>query len=187
MTNHPSYTAFEGDRRIAHGSLASTILAIRAHSDAAHPPGVLVFDDLTGRTIDLNLRGSDPEALKQPEEPPRRRGRPRLGVVAREVTLLPRHWEWLAAQPGGASVALRRLVDEARRQRASRDQQRAAQARAYQFMQTMAGDRPGFEEAARALFAHDRPRLESLIAAWPADIAAHVLHLAFEEPPPEAA
>jgi len=102
-----------------------------------------------------------------------------LGVVSRQVTLLPRHWEWLTDQPDGASAVLRRLVDEARQNGGTRQQRRAAQDATYQFMQAIAGDLPGYEEANRALYADDRPRLEQWIAAWPEDIRSHVLHLAF--------
>lgn len=108
--------------------------------------------------------------------PRRGRGRPKLGVVAREVTLLPRHWEWLAAQPGGASVALRKLVEEARRSQSGRARQ--AQERAYHFMNAMAGDLPGFEEATRALFAGDREGFAERIAGWPTDVREHAAWLA---------
>ena len=117
---------------------------------------------------------------------PRGRGRPKLGVVAREVTLLPRHWEWLGAQPGGASVALRKLVDEARRASGDVDRARAARDAAYHFMSVMAGNLAGFEEASRALFADDRRRFVGLVAGWPDDIRDHVVKLAFSdraEPP----
>ncbi len=110
----------------------------------------------------------------------RPRGRPKLGVVAREVTLLPRHWEWLADQPGGASVALRKLVEAARRDHRERDEQRQLQERAYHFMSAMAGDLPGFEEGLRALYASERARFTELIAAWPADVREHALRLAFD-------
>lgn len=113
---------------------------------------------------------------------PRGRGRPKLGVIGREVTLLPRHWEWLSAQPGGASVALRRLVDEARRSSAPARDARLAQERAYRVMSALAGDRPGYEEALRALFAGDRPRLEAHISDWPSDIREYTLHLAYGVP-----
>ena len=136
---------------------------------------MLVFDDATGRAVDIDPRGID-DVLE-----PRGRGRPRLGVVAREVTLLPRHWDWLNSQPGGASVALRRLVDEARRTSGDRDRVRAAQEAAYHFMSAMAGNLPGFEEAARALFAYDRRRFADLIAEWPPDVRDHVVKLAFAD------
>jgi hypothetical protein len=102
-------------------------------------------------------------------------------VVAREITLLPRHWDWLNAQPGGASVALRKLVDEARRSKGDLDRARAARDAAYHFMSVMAGNLRGFEEASRALFADDRRRMAGLIAGWPDDIRDHVIRLAFSD------
>src|SRR5205085_7377519 len=116
-----------------------------------------------------------------PSSEPRGRGRPKLGVVAREVTLVPRHWEWLGAQPGGASVALRKLVDDARRASGDRDRSRAARDAAYHFMSTMAGNLANFEEASRALFAHDRRRFAGLIAEWPGDIRDHIVRLAYSD------
>ncbi|MGB6081560.1 MAG: DUF2239 family protein, partial [Xanthobacteraceae bacterium] len=106
---------------------------------------------------------------------------PKLGVVAREVTLLPRHWDWLSMQPGGASVALRKLVEEARRRNGDHDRARMARDAAYHFMSTMAGNLPGFEEASRALFASDRHRFAELIASWPPDIRDHIVKLAFND------
>ena len=111
--------------------------------------------------------------------PPRGRGRPKLGVTAREVTLLPRHWDWLAAQPGGTSAALRRLVDQARRETAAQTDRKARQASAYAFMSAMAGDLAGYEEAIRALFADDREQVCRHSAAWPADVRDHALKLAW--------
>jgi uncharacterized protein len=152
---------------------------------------VIIFDDATSEAIELDFRGSPADVLGQlapagtaelttPDEakPARGPGRPRLGVVAREVTLLPRHWEWLNAQPGGASVALRKLVDAARRANDGKDRVRRSQEAAYRFMSVMAGDRPGFEEATRALFAGRRDRFQELVQAWPADVAAHAGKLA---------
>ena len=112
--------------------------------------------------------------------PPARRGpgRPRLGVVAREVTLLPRHWDWLALQPGGASVAIRKLVEAARRSSGDKDRVRFAQEATYRFVSAIAGDKPHYEEAIRALFAADAARFDKLIAEWPADIRDHALVLA---------
>ncbi|OWJ66181.1 hypothetical protein BWR60_15625 [Inquilinus limosus] len=174
-------TAFEGQSLLRAGPLIELALAVKAASGP-----VLVFDDATGRVVDLDLRGSDAEIVArlapaesgEPAEP-RGRGRPKLGVVGREVTLLPRHWEWLAAQPGGASVALRRLVDEARRAGGAAQRRRAAREAGYRVMSAMAGDLPGFEEASRALFAGDRARFEQETAAWPADLRAYVTRLAF--------
>ena len=181
-----TFTAFEGLRRLASGPLSEIAPAIkRAEQRAAHP--IAIFSDATGRAVDLDLRGSAADMLawlaRSTEQPaasaePRGRGRPKLGVVAREVTLLPRHWEWLNAQPGGASVALRKLVEAARRNNGEADRLRAARDAAYHFMSAMAGNLPDFEEASRALFADDRRRFTSLIAAWPADIRDHVVKLA---------
>jgi hypothetical protein len=176
-------------------------LAVKTAIEGGATGTVLTFDDATGAVVDLDLRGSKADiiarlsgqdaagrpgskhALRPGDDGgapslPRGRGRPRLGVVAREVTLLPRHWEWLAAQPGGASVMLRRLVDEARRTGGEKSQERARQAIAYRFMSAMAGDLPGFEEAARALFAGNRDSFERQIAAWPADLRDYTLKLA---------
>lgn len=186
------FTAFEGQRRIASGPLADVALAVKRAGTRTTAP-IAIYSDATGRPIDLDLRGSDDEiaarlrrtlpvatteasGASKPAEP-RGRGRPKLGVVAREVTLLPRHWEWLSAQPGGASVALRKLVDEARRANSDRDRSRAARDAAYHFMSAMAGDLANFEEAARALFANDRRRLAALIAGWPDDIRDHIVKL----------
>ncbi|ERO60614.1 DUF2239 family protein, partial [Pseudomonas piscis] len=97
---------------------------------------------------------------------------------AREVTLLPRQWDWLASQPGGASAVLRRLVDEARRNPDAAQQRRMAQEAAYQFMLALAGDLPGYEEATRALFAGDLEGLGQRLQGWPEDIREHALRLA---------
>jgi uncharacterized protein len=178
-------TAFAGHHRIASGLLGEVALTIKAR---VFDDPVLVFDDSTGRVIDLDLRGSDAEALArlgpvQVEGLTRRpRGRPRLGVTAREVTLLPRHWEWLAEQPGGASQALRRLIDEARRNDSGQSRSKAVQERVYRFLAALAGDLPGYEEAIRALFADDPDAFAERMAAWPPDLTAYALQLAQAAP-----
>jgi hypothetical protein len=192
----PTFTAFEGQRRLVSGPLHEVALAVKRAEQRASE-GIAIFSDATGRAIDLDLRGSNDEIVARlpatpgPEAPdaapPRGRGRPKLGVVAREVTLLPRHWEWLATQPGGASVALRKLVEAARRANGDTDRGRAARDAAYHFMSAMAGNLPGFEEASRALFADDRRRFASLIAAWPGDIRDHIVRLAFSGDPVDPA
>ncbi|MFO1473066.1 MAG: DUF2239 family protein [Lysobacterales bacterium] len=179
-------TAFADARRIASGELRH--VALKARQAFANGHRVLVFEDASGRQLDLPLELPEGELLRRlgqaeaaPEPaaaPARGPGRPKLGVVAREVTLLPRHWDWLAAQPGGASVALRRLVEDARRVSASGDRRRAAQEAAYRFMQAMAGDQPGYEDATRALFAGDVARFEERTAAWPEDVREHASLLA---------
>ncbi|MDB5579191.1 MAG: hypothetical protein JWR80_4367 [Bradyrhizobium sp.] len=182
-----NFTAFAGNRLLASGALAEVAIAVKIASGAMTEP-VLVFEDATGQSLDLDLRGSHRDIVARLPQPaatvpappaePRGRGRPKLGVVAREVTLLPRHWEWLNARPGGASVALRKLVEDARRANADRDRLRAARDAAYHVMSAMAGDRPGFEEASRALFANDAARFAELTDAWPADIRDHLRRMA---------
>lgn len=177
-------TAFDGPHRIASGPLAEVAARVRAWMDDHPDAGILIFDDATAQPIDVDFRGSEADirARLQPPTAPatvRSPGRPKLGVVAREVTLLPRHWEWLGQQPGGASVALRKLVEEARRGSGDRRQEmRQAQEACYRFMQAMAGDAPGFEEATRALYRNRRGRFTTLVRNWPKDVAEHTLKLA---------
>jgi hypothetical protein len=182
-----SFIAFAGDRCIASGDLGAVARAAKATLDRHKDAQILVFDDDSG-PIDLDLRGSVEDVLARlPEMPeasaveavapaPRGPGRPKLGVVAREITLLPRHWEWLARQPGGASVALRKLVDEARR--ANKDRVRQAQETAYRFIAAMGENKPHYEEVARALFAGDAGRFETWTTSWPADVRDHARALA---------
>lgn len=206
------YTAFNCHRRIASGPLQTVALVVKHAIEGGAAGPVLIFSDTTGRSLDIDIRGSDEEVVARVAQrtaandraeaerserlPPlaadsvdadvgisgsRGRGRPKLGVVPREVTLLPRHWEWLATQPGGASVALRKLVEEARRTHAEKDRRRKAQERAYHFMSAIAGNMPGFEEATRALFAKDQQRFCELVAAWPDDVCGHAIALAFAD------
>jgi len=206
-------TAFRGHERLAAGPLREVAQRVwRAIKDEApssevlSSEAVLIFDEATGRVIDLEMRGGEADMLahleatwpahmasstdgdrgdgdgddaRSTDVSPRGRGRPKLGVVAREITLLPRHWEWLATQPGGASVALRRLVDTARRTHADADRAQASRDAAYKFLNAMAGDLPQFEEVIRALYRDDAARYHELMAAWPADVGAHAARLAF--------
>ena len=201
ISQNTASTAFEGSRCIASGPLcdvaraAKTVIDLAAQN--ASPLPVLIFNDATSETIEVDWRGSVddfaarlallPLAEKLPDESDqpapqlpdtlRGPGRPRIGVVAREITLLPRHWEWLAGQSGGASVALRKLVEVARRDSEGHDRMRQARNVAYKFMSTMAGHEAGFEEASRALFAGDQAGLALLIAAWPNDVQTHLKKL----------
>ena len=177
-------TAFEGTNQIASGYVWQVASQVQTKSIRSNLEPMLIFDDLTGQVIDLDLRalaGAEAPSHTAPapaEEPARRPGRPKLGVVAREVTLLPRHWDWLATQPGGASVALRKLVEEAKRTSKDKDRLRSAQEAAYRFMSAMAGNEPGFEEAARALFAGNREGFAKIAEAWPVDVGNHAKKLA---------
>ncbi|MCK2056039.1 DUF2239 family protein [Methylobacterium sp. 37f] len=191
-----TFTAFVGVRRLASGRLIDVALAVKAHAAEEGDP-ILTFDDRSGAVIDLDLRGTEPDITARfaelasaedatstvdnrpdPDGAPRSRGRPKLGVIAREVTLLPRHWEWLASQPGGASQALRRLVDEARRADGGQTRTKAAKEAGYRFLSALAGDLPGYEEAIRALFAGDAGGFTDRMTAWPPDIRDHALKLA---------
>jgi uncharacterized protein len=186
----PDYMAFEGDCCIASGDLGDVARAAKAELDRRQEGSVLIFDGATGGPVEIDLRGSIGDVLARLPDPAgvpavaeddaarRGPGRPKLGVVAREVTLLPRHWQWLARQRGGASVTLRRLVDEARRSGEEGGRIRAGQEAAYRFMSAIAGDKPHYEEAIRALFAPEPARFEKLIACWPADVREHTLRLA---------
>jgi uncharacterized protein len=182
---HTHCTAFEGARRIAAGELADVVL--KAKTAVEKGEQVLIFDDTTSESIEVDFRGTAEDVLQRLVRTdskqvvagaPRGPGRPKLGVVAREITLLPRHWDWLSAQPGGASVALRKLVEEARRANEGKDRIRQSQEAAYRFMSIMGGNRPGFEEATRALFAAQQERFDQLIERWPRDVRDHARKLA---------
>ncbi|MEP7044045.1 MAG: DUF2239 family protein [Dokdonella sp.] len=187
-------TAFAGSRRLAAGNVLEVALCVKAAIQADRSLSVLVFNDHDGMPIDLNLSGGQTALRKRygrvgigvegtnieatSDRPKRGRGRPRLGVVAREVTLLPRHWDWLAGQAGGASVALRKLVEHARRTHAEADLRRNAQEATYRVMGAIAGDAKGFEEATRALFAGDHKGFARRTASWPDDIRDYLDRLA---------
>ena len=172
--------AFEGFRLIASGGLAEVVLEAKKVVDRGERGPVLVFDSMTSELIELDFRGSPEQVAGQlgSGATQRSRGRPRLGVVAREVTLLPRHWDWLATQPGGASAAVRRLVDAARQSSVDKDRIRTAKESAYRFISAMAGNEQGFEEATRALFAGDEARFVAMSDSWPSDVREHARALA---------
>jgi len=194
-------TAFDGQRRIAAGALREVARQVKQYIDRHERVSVLVFNDKTGVMVELDLRGTVDDVLKRIEDQialentkandagnreKRRPGRPKLGVVSREVTLLPRHWEWLNRQPGGASVTLRKLVEEARRVNVDRDTIRNSQGAAYNFMIALAGDLPGFEEVTRALFSGNAGRFDDLVGLWPVDIRDYARKLsqaAFQQEP----
>lgn len=207
MSEHLSKpcTAFEGSRLLSFGPLVEVALAVKTATARGSDDPLFVFDDATGRVIDLDLRGSKADIIERLSQPPKTyagkyaprpalasrtppsdsspepagRGRPKLGVVSREVTLLPRHWEWLGAQSGGASAVLRKLVDEARRSNGAGQKRKAAHEAAYHFMTAAAGNLPHYEDATRALFADDRAAFERHVAKWPKDIRAYAVRLAF--------
>ena len=185
-----SYVAFVGHSRVASGALADVAREVRTRLDDDPASSIAVFNAITSAPMDLDLRGTPEEVAEKAAflaagfpgrafvvAGPSKTGpgRPKLGVVGREVTLLPRHWDWLSVQPGGASVTLRKLVETARKQGQGEQKIRHTQDTAHRFMYAIAGDLPGFEEAARALYAWDLSRLEELIGGWPPDIRDHVM------------
>ncbi len=183
-------SAFADTRCVAQGDLHSVAAAVKQLIEQGEQAHVLIFDDVTSEPVEVDFRGSlkavlgrlpqpvVPDAAASEDAAVRAPGRPKLGVVAREVTLLPRHWEWLAAQPGGASVVLRKLVEAASRANEDKDRMRRAQESAYRFMAAMAGNLPGYEEAVRALYANQPEQFGALTEAWPADIRDHARMLA---------
>src|SRR3569623_124195 len=180
-------TAFVGPQRLASGPYAEVAVAVKQRVRAEPDAAILIFDDASGREVDFDLRGSDADIADRvarqfaaPAEAARPAGRPKLGVGSREVTLLPRHWEWLAAQQGGASVTLRKLIEDARRKTAAKDEARERQESVHRFLSAIAGDKPHYEDALRALYAHDGARFHTLIADWPTDVRRHVERLASE-------
>ncbi len=181
--------AFAGQRRIAAGELTRVARITKELLDKGELAPLVIFNEITSEVIEIDFRGTVDEVVARLHhigeaapaavEVPDRRGpgRPRLGVVAREVTLFPRHWEWLTSQPGGASVALRKLVEEARRANYWKDRARQAQESVYRFMTAMAGNFPDFEEALRAFYAGNQERFNSWIDPWPKDVRDHVKQL----------
>jgi hypothetical protein len=197
----PAYIAYEGAKRLAAGDLPDVAAAVRKRalqpSFQAGGFAILTFNYATGQRVDVDIRGTEKDVRARYADRPapapvaedetataekRGPGRPKLGVVPREVTLLPRHWEWLNAQPGGASVALRRLVDDARRSRGRSDASRARQEAAYRFMSSIAGNWKNYEEALRALFASDGQRFAAMTESWPTDVRDHARQLAALSP-----
>ncbi|WP_031499672.1 DUF2239 family protein [Bryobacter aggregatus] len=164
-----SYTVFQDLRQIASGNADAALQAAHRAMERGEPK-VLIFNDQTGETVEAALLLAPGAAQRGP-------GRPKLGVVAREVTLLPRHWEWLNAQPGGASVALRKLVEDARKVNAEKDRARLAREAAYRFLNSIAANLSGYEEALRALFAGNQEAFELKTAKWPKNLRAYALKL----------
>ena len=173
----PTYTAFAGDLWLASGPRDLVVENLRALGDLSSSSSVLVFDDATGKPVDLDLdEAAGAEGAREPVRAGP--GRPKLGVVAREVTLLPRHWEWLADQRGGASQALRRMVEAAMK---AEGPERGRRDAAYHFLLAIAGRREGFEEVIRAVYAGDRERFDFLTQHWPVGIRDHAIGLAWPE------
>ncbi len=179
-------TAFAGTKMVASGDIQHVAVKVKKYLKDDGKENVLIFDDVTSALVELDLRGSLEavakrfESLAEPEDKKNGPGRPKLGVVSKEVTLLPQHWEWLALQPGGASVTLRKLIEEAKKKNFAKDQIRQSQDAVYRFMHAMAGDLPNYEEALRAMYAYDSKKFKKMIADWPKDIQEHTLKVGRE-------
>lgn len=193
-----TFAAFAGKKMIAAGDLFEVAEIAKSVIDGGELEFIHIFNDADAQPVEIDFRGSTQDVIGRLEkqqklaqasssnvtssikddEQARGPGRPKLGVVAREITLMPRHWEWLNSQPGGASVALRKLVDEARHANAGKDSVRQSQEKAYRFMSAMAGNLPGFEEASRALFSGDEQKFLEHTSSWPLDISKYSLKLA---------
>jgi hypothetical protein len=175
-----TYIAFVGSRCIANGPLESVLQACKTQLAEQF----LIFHEQTGNQVDFDFRGSIQDVLARVAPKPERTGpgRPRLGVISREVSLLPRHWEWLETQRAGASAALRRLVDEARRHNPEEAQVSLAIQATGRVMTALAGNLPGFEEASRALYARDRTRLAECVKDWPQDVRGYVMSCVLADP-----
>ncbi|QDK39313.1 DUF2239 family protein [Bdellovibrio sp. NC01] len=183
-----TFTAFSGSDRITTGDIKDVATEVKEHLKKETRTTVLIFNDLTGEQVDIDLRGTAESLAKRLEglfpseeaeaEVVKGPGRPKLGVVPREVTLLPAQWDWLSRQPGGASVTLRKLVEEARKKNFAKDQIRMSQDATYKFMHVMAGDLPNYEEALRALYAKDKEKFAKQISGWPKDVRDHAKKLA---------
>jgi hypothetical protein len=179
MERSASYTVFAGHSHLITGDWTSILKATKYHLDGGGQP-VLIFDDETGQQVDADFSGSMDDVLRRGgagDSRPPGPGRPKLGVVSREVSLLPRHWEWLQEQPNGVSATLRRLVDDARKRTPRSRRLRDA---AYRFIWAIAGNFENAEEAIRALYAKEDARLEAMMDTWPSDVREHVLRLVAE-------
>jgi len=182
-TDSTQCTVFDGHRRIASGTPEDVALAAHDYLVQHAERPLLILDDATGYPLEIDLRGDADDVLARlrtvaSAPAVRGPGRPKLGVVAKEVTLLPRHWDWLASQPGGASVTLRRLVEDARRAGTAKEQARQAGEAADRTMRTLAGDLPGYEEASRAFWRGERKAFDRHVREWPADVRTYVRQLA---------
>lgn len=173
--SEPLVVAFAGSRRVASGPLRDVLPVLKQRFDRDASELVLVFDAETGRQVDFDLRGSLADVLERALPAPRGPGRPKLGVTSREVSLLPRQWQWLEQQPSGISAALRRLVEQAGKSQPGSERARNQRGALSQILSALAGNLPGFEEACRALFAGDDARFALTIESWPEDIRQYAL------------
>ncbi len=177
-------TVFSGTKIIATGQLKEIISKVKDYLKRNNIEPLLIFDDMTSEQLEINFSESNEAILKsfkkdrnEITKKSSNVGRPKLGVVSREISLLPRHWEWLSKQPKGASATLRILVEEAKKQNQPQEQIRPAQDATYTFMNSIAGNLPNYEEALRALYSRDKKNFQKQISSWPKDIVIHIKKL----------
>jgi hypothetical protein len=173
VENERTYTVFEGTSLLASGTREEVLTALKARTERDPEALFLIFEDQTGKQVDFNLRGTLADVLARYRPTHAGPGRPKLGVVAREISLLPRHWDWLEQQSSGASAAIRRLVDEARKREPLEQEAKLAIAAVGRFLSAMAGNLPGYEEASRALYARDKKKFTEFTRDWPKDVRLH--------------
>jgi hypothetical protein len=186
MSEQNSYTAFEGHSLLCQGDLSSVVLKAKRRLDKGSQKPLLIFSDSTGKSMDFNFQGSETEVLKRlevytaevPKENSAGPGRPKLGVISREVSLLPKHWEWLASQSGGASATLRKIVEDLMKKESAGPTLKQQQERVYRVMSVLAGDLPNYEQALRVLYRKDGKEFGKIVSDWPKDIASHLNTLA---------
>ncbi len=185
MDEQNTYTAFEGHKLLFRGKLHDVVLKIKKKLGKSDNSSVWIFNDLTGKIMDFNFQGSEKDVLKRLEifssEDAKKAstgpGRPKLGVISREISLLPRHWEWLAGQPSGASATLRRLIEDAKKKSQGSHNIKQLQERSYKVMSVLAGDLGGYEEALRALYKRDEKKFYQQMKDWPQDVKDHLNEL----------
>ena len=178
-----TFSAYGPTSCIGQGELTDVALAahrfLRTHPDQS----ALILQDSTCQIIDLDLSGDEALLERKANHYPIRSQAPvpdSKDPITGEITLLPRHWQWLAEQGGNASATLRRLIDEARRdpkQKADNECRRRQQL-TYRFCQALCGDFQGYEDALRALYAADKDSFKTHISTWPADFALRAEALA---------
>lgn len=169
----PLYSAFSGSRLLATGPLPVVLAAAYPFRDNSPSP-LLIFSHTDGHQADFNWQGTLEEVIARASPAAVRTGpgRPKLGVVSTEVTLLPRHWDWLNSQPARASGTIRRLVDQAMAREAGNEKRRREVLGT--ILWALAGNEPGFEEASRALYSGNIERLKTLVSAWSGSLGEFV-------------
>lgn len=181
-----TYTAFEGFQKLISADLEKVLLTVKRRLKANRDSSVLIFSDSTGKQMDFDLSGTDADVTDRHKiytmktAPPQPTvGRPKLGVVPREISLLPSHWEWLNNQTGGASPTIRQLIDEKIKSSSTdRLKVKTSQEVTYKFLSALAGDLPNFEEAVRYLYRSDRKKFLEQVSGWHKDVVDHALRLA---------